>query len=117
MRTYRRAACLALLLAGAACRQAWSQSQQEQNRQARESFAHADAELNAVYKRVMAKQDAEGKKKLVAAQRAWVVFRDAQARFDADEMRGGSAEPLLYYGSRARLTRERTAVLKKKLPD
>lgn len=90
-----------------------AQSQAEMNQQAAGEFKKADAELNRVYARVLAELDDEGRAKLKAAQRAWVVFRDAEAAYQMDlEARGGSMAPLIYEGTRARLTRARTAQLK-----
>lgn len=89
-----------------------AQSQQEMNQQAYASYEKADAELNKVYARVLAKLDDVGKGKLKAAQRAWVAFRDAQAEMDADLMRGGSAAPLLRAGSLAGSTTRRTQELR-----
>ena len=46
------------------------------------------------------------------AQRAWLTFRDAQCTYEGyGEARGGSMEPMVYSGCRARLTRERIAQL------
>ena len=92
---------------------AGAQSQHEMNRQAEADFEKADAELNRVYKKTLSDLDAEGQKKLKAAQRAWIAFRDTQAEFDADsEARGGSMYPMIYYGGLARLTRERIKQLR-----
>lgn len=91
---------------------AGAQSQAEMNQQAFDSFEKADAELNKIYSKVLAKLDAEGQAKLKAAQRAWVAFRDAQAELDADFMRGGSAAPLLRAGSLTGTTQHRTQELK-----
>ena len=83
------------------------------NQEAARDAAAADKDLNAVYKKVMAaQQDDEGKALLKAAQLAWLAYRDAEAKFSADEMRGGSAAPLLYSGAVTRLTKERIKVLK-----
>lgn len=49
---------------------------------------------------------------LLAAQRAWISYRDAHCRSEGYSMRGGSAEPLVINGCRATLTRARTAQLK-----
>jgi uncharacterized protein YecT (DUF1311 family) len=50
--------------------------------------------------------------KLREAQRAWIVFRDAHCTVEGyDQARGGSMEPMVYHGCRARLTRERTRQL------
>ena len=50
---------------------------------------------------------------LVKAQRAWIAYRDAQCAVEGQEMRGGSGEPMIVGQCLARLTRERTAYLKK----
>ncbi len=89
-----------------------AQSQQEMNRQAEAEAEVADKELNAVYKMLMTGLDDEGKVLLKTSQRAWLVYRDAEAAFAADEMRGGSAAPLLYSGSIAALTKARTLGLR-----
>ncbi len=48
-----------------------------------------------------------------AAQRAWVVFRNAEAALQMDvEARGGSMAPMIYEGTRARLTKVRIAELR-----
>ncbi len=88
-----------------------SQSQQEMNRQAEADAAVADKKLNAAYQKAMADLDDEGKALLKASQRAWLAYRDAEAARVADEMRDGSAAPLLYAGTLATLTKERTARL------
>jgi uncharacterized protein YecT (DUF1311 family) len=59
-----------------------AQSQAEMNCQAAKDFEKADTELNRTYAALMAKvPDAEGKRKLKESQRAWLVFRDAEAAF------------------------------------
>lgn len=116
------------LLAGAAHQPldcADPQAQQEMNRCAALDFERADAALNAAWSAAIAfarSDDAaggiqgddrpSGEARLREAQRAWLVFRDAHCALEAYEMRGGSAEPLLYNGCRARITAERTAQLR-----
>lgn len=93
---------------------------------AQQSFAKADALLNAEYRQTMAimrKLDAEpgshpaGDTRpgyaaaLTEAQRAWIAFRDAHCRTMGYQMRGGSAEPMLVWGCRETLTRDRTEQL------
>ncbi len=102
--------CLLLLLA--ATTPAPAQSQQEMNRQARDDADAEDRQLNIVYKQVIADLDEEGKALLKTSQRAWLAYRDAEAKFAADAMRGGTAAPLLYFASIATLTRQRTELLK-----
>lgn len=86
------------------------------NQQAAAEAEKADAELNKVYKKVVASAtDEEAVKLLKTAQKAWIAFRDAEAKFAEDEARGGSMSPLLYYAALERLTRERTKQLAQNL--
>ncbi|ATY30978.1 lysozyme inhibitor LprI family protein [Sphingomonas psychrotolerans] len=48
---------------------------------------------------------------LLAAQRAWLAYRDTHCRSDGYRMRGGSAEPMLVASCRAELTENRTRQL------
>lgn len=93
-----------------------AQNQQEMNRQAEQDFSVADAEMTKVYKELvgnMSKQDLE---ELKAAQRLWIQFRDAQAKYEADlAARGGSLYSTIYNGRRAAITKARTAALKEVL--
>ena len=82
------------------------------NQQAAADFRAADVRLNRIYQKVLAaSSDDEARTKLIKAQRAWIVYRDAQAEFEADEARGGSMEPMLRWGTMAALTRERIKAL------
>lgn len=83
---------------------------------AEQDWMAADAELNAAYKAAMAvmkEMDAAlgegkvGEGYLRQAQRDWVAFRDNACAAEAYPMYGGSAEPMLIYSCRARLTEER----------
>ena len=68
----------------------------------------ADKALNVTYKKLMAKlPDNIAKDKLKKSQRAWIAFRDANAEFSADEMRGGTGEGLLYMGTVTQMTQQR----------
>ena len=68
----------------------------------------ADKALNATYKKLMTKlPDNVAKDKLKKSQRAWIAFRDANAEFSADEMRGGTGEGLLYTGTVTQMTKQR----------
>jgi uncharacterized protein YecT (DUF1311 family) len=96
--------------------------QQDMNLCAEKDFEAADAELNTVWKeaRKTAKaMDAEQRdelkgadKALLAAQRGWIAYRDAQCELAGFEARGGSMEPMLVSGCMAELTRARTRQLK-----
>jgi uncharacterized protein YecT (DUF1311 family) len=95
-----------------------AQSQGEMNAQASADFAAADKALNAVYKKLTAALDARARKNLQASQRAWVVFRDAEAEFSTDLTdRGGSIFPMDYEIKRTELTKERTKTLAAYLAD
>ena len=85
---------------------------------AEQDWNAADADLNAVYKKAMAvlkQTDADqpggggsGASFLRQAQRDWITFRDNACAAEAYPMHGGTAEPMVIYGCRARLTRERS---------
>ena len=99
-------------------------SQADMNACAAIEFEAADAELNAVWRDVIAgarEMDREINREfdqaptseavLREAQRAWITFRDAHCTYEGHEARGGSMESMIYNGCRARVTRERTAQL------
>lgn len=73
------------------------------------AFKKSDAELNTLYKRIVQrlKDDAETLKLLVAAQRAWVGFRDAECTFQTADWAGGSAYPMFYAECANALTKKR----------
>jgi uncharacterized protein YecT (DUF1311 family) len=88
-------------------------------------FEAADAALNTLWREVIANAreadrdlDQSDDKRpgteavLRTAQRAWIQFRDAHCTYEGYEARGGSMEPMLYNGCRARLTNERISQLK-----
>ena len=99
---------------------AFSQTQIELNRKAAAEFEQADAQLNDIYKRALASAamvDDQRKQKLIKAQRAWLLYRDAEAEFEADEVRGGTAYSMEYNGARTNLTEERVKTLRQFLSD
>ena len=88
------------------------------NAQARAEFEQADAELNKCYEALLTKlPDAEGKEKLKQSQRAWLVFRDAEAAFAADQLRGGSMAPTIRYETMTGLTQQQIKQLKSHLEE
>jgi len=94
------------------------QTQAAMNAQARAEFEQADAELNKCYEALLTKlPDAEGKEKPKQSQRAWLVFRDAEAAFAADEAHGGSMAPTIRYETMAELTQQRIKQLKARFND
>jgi len=102
-----------------------TQSQLEMNMCAELDFERADLDLNRVYREEVesarqadreidraSDQRPTSEAVLRQAQRAWLTFRDAQCTYEGyGEARGGSMEPMIYSGCRARLTRERIAQL------
>jgi uncharacterized protein YecT (DUF1311 family) len=109
--------CFAILMVVAGVLTASAQSQSEMTQEAAGNAEKADAELNKVYKKLMASLDSEGIKLLKEAQRAWIQYRDAEAKRAGDEARGGSMSPMLFYAAVAELTKERIKRLKSSLGD
>ncbi|MGV8938097.1 MAG: lysozyme inhibitor LprI family protein [Allorhizobium sp.] len=97
-------------------------TQQDMNICAYKDDAAADAELNVQYKltkKAMAEIDANlddqmkgAAKALLAAQRAWIAYRDAECEAQGFQARGGSMEPMLVANCEATLSRQRTTELK-----
>lgn len=99
-------------------------TQMAMNRCAHRDFEAADAALNTQWKitaAAMKQRDASFDRghdsrpgyfeTLLAAQRAWLDYRDNHCRSEGYFARGGSMEPMLVSGCRAQLTRARTAQL------
>ena len=102
------------------------QTQMEMTYCAGVDYEDADAELNALWPDIVAaaKQNDEyvadmarergvptTLEALRTAQRAWIAFRDAQCEYEAYEVFGGTAQPMVGSLCLARLTRERIEVL------
>jgi uncharacterized protein YecT (DUF1311 family) len=112
------AACLwSLVLASGAhaapsCDQATSQS--ALNECAGQAYKKSDAELNDVYKIVIVrlKDDGNVSRRLVAAQRSWVLFRDAECAFQSAGTEGGSAHLMAVNMCLDDQTRARTKTLR-----
>ena len=73
------------------------------------NLADADAELNRLYQKLESRlmRRPEAKQELVLAQRAWIAFRDAECRFAASGVRGGSIYQQVYQGCLQDLTQAR----------
>ncbi len=120
----RLAVLLVLLASPAAAQQidcANAMAQSDLNQCAYEDWQSQDALLNAAYSAAMevlkdwdaALPEAErgGAQALRDAQRAWITFRDRACEAEGYAMKGGSAEPLLVFGCKARLTEDRAGQL------
>ncbi len=76
-------------------------------------FAASDGRLNAAYGEIMRRlaADQDGRRRLQAAQRAWVAFRDAECAFQTAATTGGSMHPMLVVECRTELTKARVGQL------
>jgi uncharacterized protein YecT (DUF1311 family) len=96
----------------------WSQTQAEMSQDACVKYNKADAEMNAVYRQVLAKYKSEivFAAKLKTAQRAWIAFRDAHLESLYPEPNKphayGSVNPMCRCGALTALTADRTKQLK-----
>lgn len=85
----------------------------------------ADAEMNRVWKQVTAQMQRSDRDEpstdrsdvgfapaLLASQRAWLAFRDAECRIESYEWRGGSMQPFTYNQCLTELTQQRTRQLR-----
>lgn len=77
------------------------------------AFKKADARLNQLYRQITARltEDVTTKARLVAAQRAWISFRDAECAFRAAGVEGGSIYPMTVTMCRTDLTDQRVTAL------
>ena len=84
------------------------------NQCAAQQHKAADKELNALYQQITARLTAnpDSKKLMVSAQRTWIAFRDAECRFSASGVAGGSAYPLIYGNCITDLTKARVETFK-----
>ena len=100
-------------------------AQFELNACAYREFERADAAMNAQWKVTAARMkaiDADFDRTqdnrpgyfdtLLAAQRAWLTYRDKHCAGEGYTMRGGSAEPMMISGCQTQLTDARTKQLK-----
>jgi uncharacterized protein YecT (DUF1311 family) len=87
------------------------------NQCAGQDFKVADKELNTVYQQISSrlKNNADSKKLLVSAQRAWIGFRDAECKFSASGVSGGSGYQLIYSNCLTGVTKVRVEALKEYL--
>jgi uncharacterized protein YecT (DUF1311 family) len=71
----------------------------------------ANAKLNAAYDEVRRKLDVAELKQLVATQRLWIQYRDANCAAERDLYAGGTAGPPAYLACKEAMTRARTKEL------
>jgi len=103
-----------MLLAASLVTLAHAQTETGINGQAHSEFERTNAALETTYKDLLTRlPDAESKRKLLESQRAWIAFRDAEASFAADQVRGGAAAPAVRYASMKESTEQRIKQLKR----
>ncbi|MBF6037112.1 lysozyme inhibitor LprI family protein [Pseudomonas sp. P155] len=104
-------------LAHAAVDCANASDQATMNQCAGQDFKAADKELNTVYQQITGrlKDNPDGKKLLVSAQRAWLGFRDAECKFSSSGVTGGSVYPWVYSSCLTGVTKLRVESLKQYL--
>lgn len=104
-------------LAHAAVDCANASDQATMNQCAGQDFKAADKELNTVYQQITGrlKDNPDGKKLLVSAQRAWLGFRDAECKFSSSGVTGGSVYPWVYSSCLTGVTKVRVEALKQYL--
>ena len=83
-----------------------SPTQVEMNECADAELKQTDAELNKTYRAILErlKDSEETKQLLVASQRLWLRFRDAECAFAASGVQGGSIYPTILQNCRTSMT-------------
>ena len=76
-----------------------------------EQYESADRQLNSAYRKAMELLSEARQAKLKEAQRAWILFRDKTAEFEASEVEGGTMYPLVYLSALISMTEERSSEL------
>ena len=84
------------------------------NQCAAQQYKAADKELNALYQQITLrlKDSPDAKKLLIGAQRSWIAFRDAECKFSASGVAGGSVYPLIYSDCITELTKARVGAFR-----
>ena len=79
-----------------------------------QEFKAADTALNRAYTEIQKRlaDDADGKKRLTVAQKAWIGFRDAECDFQTFNSRDGSIYPMIVSECLTAMTKKRAEELK-----
>ncbi|MEA5626851.1 lysozyme inhibitor LprI family protein [Nostoc sp. UHCC 0251] len=91
------------------------QTQTAINECAKLSYQRADKKLNQVYQQLLPTLERSRKQKLIAAQLAWIKFRDTNCEFERSRYEGGSIAPTIYFGCLENTTKLRTQQLQEYL--
>ncbi|MCC5657524.1 lysozyme inhibitor LprI family protein [Nostoc sp. XA010] len=81
------------------------------NECAKLSYQRADKKLNQAYQQLLPTLETSRKQKLIAAQQAWLKFRDTNCEFERSRYEGGSIAPSIYSGCLENTTKLRTQEL------
>jgi uncharacterized protein YecT (DUF1311 family) len=87
------------------------QTQTAINECAKLSYQNADQKLNRVYQQLLPTLERSRKQKLIAAQLAWIKFRDTNCEFERSKYEGGSIASSIYSGCLENTTKLRTQEL------
>ncbi|MBD2243183.1 lysozyme inhibitor LprI family protein [Nostoc sp. FACHB-888] len=91
------------------------QTQTAINECAKLSYQNADKKLNQVYQQLLPTLERSRKQKLIAAQLAWIKFRDTNCEFERSKYDGGSIASSIYSGCLENTTKLRTQELQEYL--
>lgn len=115
----RRAAVLLLIawpVAASALDCSAAKTQVELNQCADRDFRKADAVQNLVYAKLKAQTtDPGSRRRLIAAQKAWLAYRDRECDFETEDSIGGSIRPMEMAECYREKTVAHTAELQKQL--
>ena len=78
-------------------------------------YKAADARLNKTYRALLAAATTLGRAKLLAAQRAWLIYRDSECAYETEGTMDGSIHPMMVAGCLESVTRAQTARLNAQL--
>jgi len=76
------------------------------------AYDAADARLNQIYRKLIARLDASEAAQLKNAERSWIGYRDSECRYTVRLNEGGSIYPTVWFGCLTQQTESRTKVLK-----
>ena len=79
-------------------------------------YKKADVELNRIYTLAFTGLDVKAAENLRKAQRAWIIYRDAQCEAEYNKWGGGSGGPAAHLACLLHLTQLRTRELHKTYP-
>jgi len=83
------------------------QDQSTMNRCAHESWERVDRTLTQTYQSAIVRLSSAQQQQLVAAQQAWIAFRDRHCAFTSGAFEGGSMQPLIEWSCKESVTQER----------